>query len=277
MFRSLEIGRPFGIRVAVHWSFWLLPGVVFLSSYLGGNTDRGLFDVAAILGVFGCIVLHELGHALAARGFGIRTRDIELYPIGGVARLDRIPRNPFKELAIALAGPAVNVAIVAFLAPLMWLDGYSLGVNGSAGSWMEVFWHRILWANVGLVAFNLLPAFPMDGGRVLRAFLAMFTPRVTATHVAAVVGTGFAILFGLYGLLTTNIFLMVLAWFVYMAGQAELQAVREMEDDSPRRAPRWVGPFQPRDGDLANGWVYEPVRRAWVEYRLGVPVRVVYG
>jgi Zn-dependent protease len=275
MFRSLEIGRPFGIRVAVHWSFWLLPALVFLSGFMAGNTDRAIFDVVALLGVFGCVVLHELGHAMAARGFGIRTRDIELYPIGGVARLDRIPLNPFKELAIALAGPAVNVAIVALVAPLMWFDGFGLNPSAASHSWLEAFWHRLLWANVLLVGFNLLPAFPMDGGRVLRAVLAMIVPRVTATHVAATIGTVFAGLFFLVGLFTSNLMLMILAWFVYVAGQAELQAVREMEEDSPGR--RWTGPYTPHGGDLASGWVYEPGRRAWVEYRLGVPIRIVHG
>jgi Zn-dependent protease len=281
MLRSLVIGRPFGIKVAVHWSFWLLPALVFLSGFMGGNTDRAIFDVVAIVGVFGCVVLHELGHALTARGFGIRTRDIELYPIGGVARLDRIPRNPFKELAIALAGPAVNVAIAAVVAPLMWVDGFGLAPSAVSHSWLEAFWHRMLWANVFLVGFNLLPAFPMDGGRVLRAVLAMIVPRVTATHAAATIGTGFAILFGLVGLfgipgvVERNLMLAVLAWFVYVAGQAELQAVREMEEGSPGR--RWAGPYVPRGGDLASGWVYEPERRAWVEYRLGEPVRIVHG
>src|SRR5262245_10802118 len=228
MFRSLEIGRPFGIKVAVHWTFWLLPAVVFLSGFFAGNTSRAVFDTVAILGIFGCVVLHELGHAVTARGFGVRTRDIELYPIGGVARLDRIPDKPHQELAIALAGPAVNVAIALFLAPLMWFDGYGVALGSSAHTWMEAFWHRILWANIGLAVFNMLPAFPMDGGRVLRAVLAIFVPRVQATAAAAHVGTVFAALFFLFGLLPpVNPMLMILAWFVYITGRAELQAVRD--------------------------------------------------
>jgi Zn-dependent protease len=276
MFRSLEIGRPFGIKVAVHWTFWLLPAVVFLSGFFAGSTNRAVFDTVAVLGIFGCVVLHELGHALAARGFGVRTRDIELYPIGGVARLDRIPEKPHQELAIALAGPAVNIAIALFLAPLMWFDGYGIGLGASAHSWMEAFWQRMLWANLFLAGFNLLPAFPMDGGRVLRAVLAIFVPRVQATAAAAHVGTVFAALFFVAGLLTANVFLMILAWFVFITGRAELNAVRDMEEESYTR-PRWVGPSAPRAGELLTGWVYEPTRRAWVEYRLGVPVRDVQG
>ena len=281
MFRSLEIGRPFGIRLAVHWSFLLLPAFVFVSGYLAGRPNQALFDVVALFGVFGCVALHELGHALAARSFGIRTRDIELYPIGGVARLDRIPRNPFKELAIALAGPAVNVALAAFIAPLMWFDGFGLGPSSAAGSWLEAFWQRMLWANIGLALFNLLPAFPMDGGRVLRALLAIFIPRVQATAAAAGIGTVFAVLFGVVGLfgipnvLGPNLMLAVLGWFIYTAGRAELQAVRDMEESSPRY--RWTGPSAAQAGDLVTGWVYEPTRQAWVEYRLGVPIRIVRG
>jgi Zn-dependent protease len=279
MFRSLEIGRPFGIRLAVHWTFWLLPAVVFLSSFLAGNTNRAVFETVAVLGIFGCVALHELGHAVCARGFGIRTRDIELYPIGGVARLNRIPEKPQQELAIALAGPAVNIAIALFLAPLMWFDGYGIGLGAPAYTWIEAFWQRLLWANLFLAGFNLLPAFPMDGGRVLRAVLAIFVPRVRATEAAANVGTVFAVLFGVVGVfgipgvMSPNLMLAVLGWFVYITGRAELQAVRDMEEAA--NYPRWAGPTAPRAGDLVSGWVYEPARRAWVEYRLGMPVREV--
>ncbi|HEY2783552.1 MAG TPA: site-2 protease family protein [Fimbriiglobus sp.] len=273
MFRSLELGRPFGIRLAVHWSFWILPAVVFASGFLTGSPNMAVFDVATILGMFTCVVLHELGHALAARGFGIRTHDIQLYPIGGVARLDRMPEKPYQELAVALAGPAVNVAIILFVAPLMLFGGYGIGLNSIAGSWVEAFWHRMLWVNIGLFLFNMLPAFPMDGGRVLRAILALFVPRTQATEVAANVGTVFAGLFFLAGMFTLNPILMVLAWFVFLTGRAELRAVRDMEA-GPRRARR-TGPNQSQAGDLLTGWVFEPMRGAWVEYRLGVPIRIV--
>src|SRR5207244_12118572 len=126
MFQSVTIGRPFGIRTSIHWSFWLLPAFILISGYASGGLPMAVIDTFVVLAIFGCVALHKLGHALAARQFGVRTRDIMLYPIGGVASLERIPRSPGAEIAIALAGPAVNVAIVALLLPLMRLDGYQL-------------------------------------------------------------------------------------------------------------------------------------------------------
>jgi len=291
MFGSLKIGRPFGINTYIHGTFWLLPAFVLLQGLLSGNgLEMAVVDVAVLLTIFGCVALHELGHALAARGFGIRTRDIVLYPIGGVARLDRMPRRPWQEIVVALAGPAVNVGIVLFLAPLMMLDGYSLHPNGYFESHVEVFWNRVLWGNVVLFLFNLIPAFPMDGGRVLRALAAMVTSREQATAFAANVGAGFAVLFGLGGLLGGQFMPLVLAFFLFTAGRAELAAVRQEED---RR--RYYGPAaedaheatvfdvpiaRPVNEPTArpvDGWEYDPRRRVWVEWRDGYPVRVARG
>src|SRR5439155_14860407 len=110
MLQSVTVGRPFGIRTSVHWSFWLLPAFILISGFLNGGLPMAVLDTFVVLAVFACIGLHELGHALAARQFGVRTRDIVLYPIGGVATLERMPRSPGAEIAIALAGPAVNIA-----------------------------------------------------------------------------------------------------------------------------------------------------------------------
>jgi Zn-dependent protease len=174
------------------------------------------------MALFGCVVMHEYGHALASRRYGIGTRDITLLPIGGVARLERMPENPRQELWVALAGPAVNVVLAAALA--MWLAATrgwaplnSLSVSG--GSFAE----RLLVANVFLVAFNLLPAFPMDGGRVLRALLAMHMPYSRATRAAARTGQGMALLFGFIGLLG-NPFLLFIALFVWMGASQEAMA-----------------------------------------------------
>ena len=122
----LRLGRPFGINTYVHWTFWLLPALILASGFLTGGLSAAMLDTTVLIAVFGCVALHELGHALAARQFGVRTRDITLYPLGGVASLDRIPRRPLAEIAIALAGPAVNVAIVALLIPIMKFDGYAI-------------------------------------------------------------------------------------------------------------------------------------------------------
>lgn len=220
-----KLGDVAGIGVYIHWSFWLLPAWILLSA--GGGLGGALASVLFVFAIFGCVVLHELGHALMARHFSVGTRDITLYPIGGVASLERIPRQPSHELAIALAGPAVNVVIAAALFVLLLVVG--IGTQGlffdfAGGSFLV----NLLVVNVALVVFNMLPAFPMDGGRVLRAFLAMRLPYLRATEIAVRVGQAVAIVLGLVGLLTGGTLLFV-ALFVFLAAQAELAMARRNE------------------------------------------------
>jgi Zn-dependent protease len=181
--------------------------------------------VALILSVFGIVVLHELGHALTARRFGIKTRDITLLPIGGVAQLERMPDDPKQELLVALAGPAVNVVLAAALFALIALTGGSLEGGLTTGSFLA----QLLWVNVSLAVFNLLPAFPMDGGRVLRAALAMKTSSLRATQIAATVGRGMAWVLGGLGLFF-NPMLVLVAFFVWMGATGE-QAMAERRAD----------------------------------------------
>src|SRR6188768_2690380 len=190
MFSSLKLGNPFGIGLYVHATFWLLPLFVFLGGVMGGDVSGATMDVAVLFAVFGCVVLHEVGHALAARAYGIGTRDITLYPVGGVASLERMPERPGREIAIALAGPAVNVVLAAglFAGLLAGVLINPLGLGSPEPGGIEAFASRVMIANVVLAVFNLLPAFPMDGGRVLRAILAIGMPRTSAT--AAAVGVG---------------------------------------------------------------------------------------
>ncbi|MCI0534284.1 MAG: site-2 protease family protein [Verrucomicrobiales bacterium] len=221
---SLKLGRFAGIDVFVHWTFAILLVWIFLGHLSAGqDTIAALKGIGFILALFSCVVLHEFGHALTARRYGIRTRDITLLPIGGIARLERMPEDPMQELWVALAGPAVNVIIAAILFGIM------AAVHGLPGaSNVELvrgdFVARLMWVNVTLIAFNILPAFPMDGGRILRALLAKRIGRRRATHVAAAVGQGMAILFGIIGLLY-NPFLLFIALFVYLGAQAEAQMV----------------------------------------------------
>jgi Zn-dependent protease len=224
---SLKIGKLLGVDVYLHFTFLLL--LAFLGFYYWRATqsvDAALIGVASIVSLFGCVVLHELGHALMARRYGIQTRDITLLPIGGIARLERMPEKPMQEFWVALAGPAVNVVIAALLfIGLLITGGFDsvepMSVTGGS------FWQRLMVLNLVLVGFNLLPAFPMDGGRVLRALLAMRLGRRRATAIAANVGQGMAILFGTFGFFY-NPFFIFIGIFVYLGAQAEAGIV-EME------------------------------------------------
>jgi Zn-dependent protease/predicted transcriptional regulator len=223
MKRSLRIGSVAGIGIFLHWTFLLL--VVAIGAFYYAQSQSFIeagAGVGLILAVFGCVVLHELGHALTARRFGVGTRSITLYPIGGLARLQRIPSEPMKEFWIAIGGPAVNLVIAVLLAALLLVvDGsFAPGVLRSPGSHTIA---SLMWINLALTGFNLLPAFPMDGGRVLRALLAMRQDYAQATQTAANVGQAMAILFGLFGLLTFNPILLFIALFVYVGAQQESQ------------------------------------------------------
>jgi Zn-dependent protease len=178
-----------------------------------------------VLTLFGCVVLHELGHALAARAFGIVTHGITLLPVGGVAQLDRIPREPAQECLVALAGPAVNVLIAALLLPLVSI-GSTVGDGPTLLGFGHSFLERLMWVNLVLAGFNLLPAFPMDGGRILRATLAIHTDYVTATRWAKRLGQGAALVLALLGL-WVNPMLVLIAAFVAFAGETEYRHVRQ--------------------------------------------------
>lgn len=220
---SFRIGRIAGIPVQCHVTFLLM--VVWIAVSQGlftGQPGRALAAVALVLLVFLCVVLHELGHALAARRYGVRTRDITLLPIGGLARLERMPDKPSQELVVALAGPAVNVVIAAAMG--LVLHGLSRPIVDLAlqGSLLE----SLLAVNVWMIAFNMIPAFPMDGGRVLRSLLAMRMPFERATRIASGVGQFVALVFGAVGIFSHNVLLMFIAFFVFLAAGEERTMVQ---------------------------------------------------
>jgi len=211
---SLRIGSLFGIRIELHVTFLLFLGWIAISQgLLSGSPARALISVLLFLLVFACVVLHELGHALMARRFGIRTRDIILLPIGGVARLQRMPDKPEQEIAIALAGPAVNVGIVVLLFVLRLVLQGGAVIEGGILDTLQL-------VNIVMIAFNLVPAFPMDGGRVLRALLALRMPHARATTIAANVGQAFALVFAVVGLFSNHMLVFV-ALFVFLAASEE--------------------------------------------------------
>jgi Zn-dependent protease/CBS domain-containing protein len=220
-----KLGTFAGIDVFVHATFLLLIGWIGYSYWLQyGTIAKVVEGILFILVLFLCVVLHEYGHALTARRYGIKTRDITLYPIGGVARLERLPDKPVEELWVAVMGPAVNVVIAALLFAYLFLSRGVIPMTDltiSSGSFLA----RVMAVNISLVLFNLIPAFPMDGGRMLRALLAMRMDYVRATQIAANIGQGLAFIFGLIGLFN-NPFLLFIAFFVWIGASQEASMVQ---------------------------------------------------
>ncbi len=221
---SFPLGRVRGIRIGVHASFFL---IILWAGWLGGRyagMPGAAWAIAMMALLFVCVVLHELGHSLVAMRCGVRVRHITLLPIGGVAAMDTIPEDPRQELAIAIAGPLVNVGILAVLLP--W-RGFPAWLNiPLIPQSMPQLVDAVVRANIVLVFFNLLPAFPMDGGRVLRAVLAMVFRYTTATAWAATLGRVVAIGFMGLGLLAANPFLVLIGFFVFFGAGAEHRLVR---------------------------------------------------
>ena len=217
------IGRLGGTEVKVHLTF-----VLFLAWWaVGGYQQAGAAGALAaafwLLAVFACILLHEFGHILMARRFGVRTPDVILLPIGGVARLERIPEEPRQELLIALAGPAVTAAIALVLYLIIRLSGNDAGLGDLSPG--RPFLSMLMNVNVYLLLFNLIPAFPMDGGRVLRALLASRMGLVRGTRVAATLGQTLAIVGGLYAITIGHPLAVLVAFFVFLGASAEAEAV----------------------------------------------------
>lgn len=223
---SVRVARVGGTEIRIHLTFLLLLALFALAYAAEGGVAAGVGAVVFLLLLFASVLLHELGHALAARRYGISTEDITLLPIGGMARVRRLPRDPRQELVVALAGPAVTAGIVAALFLLLRAVPGSGSPEG-AEPW-RAFAGEFLAANVVLLVFNLLPAFPMDGGRVLRAALAMRMDYARATRAAAAVGRVFALLFGALGLVA-NPLLVLIAVFVYLGGREEAAAAEVQE------------------------------------------------
>jgi Zn-dependent protease len=295
MFRSWRLGTAFGINIFVHWSFAILPIWVLFEHW--GNAVRVAVALAFIAALFSFVVLHELGHALAARYFGIQTRDITLYPIGGVARLERMSEKPWEELCIALAGPVVNAGLAVLLllatvlAFLFWNTGGGLVtaalVTGNAeavGLDIVTFLGGLALANVVLGVFNLLPAFPMDGGRVLRALLAMRMSRLRATEIAANIGAGLALLLALLGLAGGGLMMFLVAAFVFLAGRQELfmlrhrEFMKQMAPEPPTAEEPEISPVAPTAiPERFTGILWDGQARVWVVWQDGRPVGTIGG
>lgn len=236
---SLTLFKVLGIEMRIHWSFLLIVAYqAYVGSAQGSSPLLGaIYGIVTILLLFVCVTLHEFGHAVVAQYYKIKVPHITLLPIGGVASLERMPDKPLQEFLIAIAGPLVNVVLAALLSPLalffifrsvnagqmaftlgdIWAFGQTMGVQNLIVN--------LFITNILLVLFNLLPAFPMDGGRILRALLAMGMPYVQATRTAVFIGRIMAVIFALMGILGGGIFLLLIAFFVYVGGGSELGSV----------------------------------------------------
>jgi Zn-dependent protease len=281
MWRSWKLGTAFGIDVYFHWSSLLLPAALIFLNWGHGGLPLAVYLLLLVFGIFGCVILHEFGHALMALQFGIRTRDITLYPIGGIARLERMSDRPLEEICIALAGPAVNVVLASvltlFLIGTVSVVSVDRLIEGSLGGNLLL---GLLAANIMLALFNLVPAFPMDGGRVLRALLAVGLGQLRATEIAAGVGVVLAVVISTVGVfLFHNPMLLLLGAFVLFAGQQELAALRSRA--AQRRAE--VLEALPADDELIDanplaaqsgftGFTWDGNSRVWVAWRNGRPV-----
>ena len=230
---NLNLGSVFGIQIKVHWTFiFLILWIVFSELKRGGNTASILFNVALVFAVFVCVVLHELGHALMAKRFKIDTKKITLLPIGGMASLDRMPESPKQELLVTLAGPLVNVIIALllyFAIPVQELmhANFTETFEILSSFTIQNFLFYLYIVNIALVVFNLIPAFPMDGGRILRALLAIRMNRGKATQIASTTGQFIAVLFLLVGLLY-NPFLIFIALVIFLGAYGENQIVQHL-------------------------------------------------
>lgn len=236
---SMKVAKLFGIPVFVHWSFLLL---FFWIAYLTIATGFGLkfffWYSALFLGIFICVVFHEFGHALTARRYGVKTRDIILSPIGGIARLEKLPEKPFQEFLVALAGPLVNIGIFLVLLSIqlvfdvgdleVWRepDFPSMMNILLRGSFVSFMFTTLLGLNLGLAVFNMIPAFPMDGGRILRSLLAIPLKRVRATQIAVVIAQILAGFIFIWAISNGEIILGLISVFVFFAARQEMRMVR---------------------------------------------------
>jgi Zn-dependent protease len=268
--RAFRLTRVAGIDVRVHPTFALI--VLWFAYIWGVKTGAGLggvlFGLLLVGSLFACVLLHELGHSLVARRAGIRVHDITLLPIGGMARIERAPVHPGDEFWLALAGPAVNVALAFILLPIVAAIGWYAHVDGVAGMIANLgqvdevgFAVYLLFANISLVIFNLIPAFPMDGGRILRAILSLMVSRATATQVAVIIGKGIAIAFvGVGVLILRDWTLPMVGIFIFAGAHIEGRTVA-MEEALRRmhvgQCITWeaggIGPYEPLAGALLGG------------------------
>lgn len=220
---KLRLGTYAGIPVFAHWTFVVMMAWLFVFFFVkGGSVFAALAGLVLVAAVFVCVILHEYGHALMARRFGVPTLDITMYPIGGIARLREMPRDPKKEFLIAVAGPAVNLVLAGLLFVLNTAQSRPMDLASVLGPEPTVL-GMLTWVNLAMAGFNMLPAFPMDGGRALRALLSARVGHARGTQIAGFVGMAMAGVFMVGGITTANVVLIFIAVFVYLGARYEVQ------------------------------------------------------
>lgn len=264
--KSWHIISLFNIPIKMHWSFLLMGLYIFFIGWKESMDLAGIggFTVFVLL-LFICVLLHEYGHALTARRYGVETKDIIISPIGGMARLLSIPEKPMEEFWVAVMGPAVNVVIAFLLGLVIWAIGLPWIPEGTPATFFND-WKNMLpllmGINIGLVLFNLIPAFPMDGGRILRSLLSLRMKRVAATRVATYIGQGLAILFVAFGIYQSEYILPFIGVFVFMTASYEFKAVKQFARTEDATAEHLVRPFTPI-------YLHDRMERVFEIYSLG--------
>jgi len=218
---SINAGRLFGIKFRIHATFFLLLLYVFLSDIKEGFGQAGL-SVLFVCAIFACVVIHELSHSLVARRFGREPKSITLLPIGGIAAIDMMPTKPSQEIAISIVGPATNILIAIVLA-IVGGETLAAALRNSNLTASQLFITNLIAANIVLAVFNLIPALPMDGGRVLRSVLALKFDYLRATLWAAAVGKAIAMLLIVYGFFSQDFWLAMIGFFIYSGANSERQ------------------------------------------------------
>jgi Zn-dependent protease len=229
LFRSLKIGRIAEIDIFLHWTMWLFPVFVLMRGFVLYSSDETLMQTLLVLGVYGCLLIHEFGHILTARLVGPRLRDVTLFPIGGYDRLAELSERPWKEIPFAVVGPLLHALIAGVIAVVLLACECTLMPRlESPQPCVEVYFNRLFWLNVLLAICQVIPAFPMDGGRLFRGALALSAGRLRATEVAALLSSFVALVFVVSGIIWVSVvwWLIALGVIVYVSGQQELLRVR---------------------------------------------------
>jgi Zn-dependent protease len=301
-FRSLSLGRFFGIDIFLHWSMWVLPLFVLargLILYSPDEADEAILQFTLALGVYACLIFHEFAHFAVARWVGLRLRDLTFYPIGGIVRLSELSERPWKEVRVAAVGPLVHALIAVAIAGTLLGLGYTLSPRlTSPHPYVETFFNRLFWLNVLLAVLHVLPAFPMDGGRVFRGALALSARRMRATEVASMLSSFIALLFLFAGMVwiiwlrdargpatSDPWWLIAMGIIIHVSGQQELMTVRYFASlqmtvpTLPTGQPIMVAAEQlineeirPREPGF-TGVIWNPKTRIWVVWRNGQPIR----